>query len=488
VNVDGITIVDSAEERTWPAVIRRAGRLYGERPFLSDSDGNRPLSFAALDARTDTVAAGWARVLDPGEPVGVLAPPTIPAAVAILGLLKAGALPVLVSTRYRDDGLAQVLQATLAGTRVVAPRSWHHHLPPAYEPVDVAAPPEATGPHPDHRPDPASAALVLPTSGTTGVAKGAILSHDHNLHYAEVSVAMRRLGPDDGVYAFSPLFHADGMLGNVLGPLLVGARAHLSGPPSLQRFWATCREEGLTTFTYAGGLIAQLWAEPPGADDRRHPVRVASGAPSPGDKARAFEERFGMHLAEGYGSTECGIPLVAPWDASRVEEGSCGCATTGYEVRLAAGGELLVRPCRPSLVMAGYVGDDAASRSRLPGDGWFHTGDLVEDIGGGHYAFRGRVGDAIRHRGEFVPPVLIEQVAACFPGVVEAAAYAVASPVAEDDVALAVTATRPLDTGRLRRHLAERLPAVMVPTVVHVLDELPKSPGTGKVQKHLLPR
>lgn len=486
--VEGVTLVEQVEERTWPAVLRRAARRFGDRPFLSDSDRNPCLSFTALDACTDRVAAGWSRLLDPGEPVGVLAPPTVPAVVAVLGLLKAGALPVLVSTRYRGEALAAVLRATLAGTRVVAPGPWHRHLPPGVEGVDVAALPESGGPPPRHQPEPFGAAVVLPTSGTTGLAKGVLSSHDHNLHYAEVTVAMRRLAPEDAVFAFNPLFHADGLLANILAPLLVGARAHLSGPPSLRRLWPTCRREGLTSFSYAGGLIAQLWAEAPGPDDQRHPVRVAYGAPSPPHRARAFEDRFGLHLAEGYGSTECGIPLMAPWEASRVEDGSCGCATTGYEVRLGEDGELLVRPGRPSMVMTSYLGDAAATRERLPGDGWFHSGDVLEDIGGGHYAFRGRLGDAIRHGGEFVPSVLVEQAAASFPGVVEAAAYAVASPVAEDDVALALTATSPVDLDKLRRHLAERLPATMLPTVVHVVEALPRSPGTGKVQKHLLPR
>ena len=193
-------------------------------------------------------------------------------------------------------------------------------------------------------------------------------------------------------------------------------------------------------------------------------------------------------LREAYGSTECGIPLLAPLRGSRLEDASCGCPVTGYDVRLAADGELLVRSHFPHMWMGGYVNNDAATRARLPGDGWLHTGDILEDIGGGHYAFRGRKENTIRRRGEFIPPTVIEQVAEGLPQVIEAAAYGIDSDEGEQIVGLAVTSSiAAVDVEDLSSHLRLHLPAFMVPERIFQVDEFPRSPGSGKVRKHLLP-
>ena len=94
----------------------------------------------------------------------------------------------------------------------------------------------------------------------------------------------------------------------------------------------------------------------------------------------------------------------------------------------------------------------------------------------------------IRHQGEFIAPVLVEEAALTCAGVIEAAAYGIPagnSEPGEQEVALAVIFPAG-DPERVSAHLRDRLPAVAVPALVHVLTDLPRSPGTGKVQKQLL--
>lgn len=491
VHVPGITQVAPHSDRTIPMVVSRAADLFGDRPFLLGVRGEPALTFAGFDHLTDRVAAGLAGVVAPGEHIGALVPTTNRGAVAVVAVVKAGAVPVLLPNQYRGDALATVLRSMLTGTKVITPSRWASWLGPGIEAIALDELPTAatTAWWRRNHPSPDDLAAILPTSGTTGPPKGVLLPHGHAVHYAECTAALRRLGPDDGIHAFAPLFHVDGLYGNLLAALVAGARVALSWPPSIERFWDTCRALDLTTFAYAGGLIATLDARPARPDDSRNPVRVASGAPSPPSRARGFEHRFGLHLSEGYGSTEAGIPLLAPWDGSRVEEASCGQAVCGYDVRTAGDGELLLRPHDPSFVMRGYLGDEAATAVRLPGDGWFHTGDIVAGIGDGHYAFRGRKDDVIRHQGEFIAPVLVEEAALTCAGVIEAAAYGIpagSGEPGEQQVALAVVCPAG-DPERVSAHLRDRLPAVAVPALVHVLQDLPRSPGTGKVQKHLLP-
>ena len=230
-------------------------------------------------------------------------------------------------------------------------------MPPGLDLLDLAALPTGEGDLP-RAAEPlvrATRRAILPTSGTTGVAKGVLLPHNHALHYAECTVAMRRMGPSDGNdhgFALSST------------PTVCSAT---SSPPCSSAPWSPCR--GRWRYRGLGHLPG-----PPAHDLRllgrvdRHARRSAgpaqrrrqSGAgrlrrPEPPETARPFERRFGLHLAEGYGSTEAGIPLITPWDGSRVEEGSCGRAVTGYDVRLAGDGELLLRPHDPTFVMLGYV-------------------------------------------------------------------------------------------------------------------------------------
>lgn len=486
-NVVGITLVEGSEQRTLGALVYRAAARFGRRPFLRGDDGGPALSFAAFDRLTSRFAAGLQRQIDPGEHIGLLVPTTPAAVVAEYAVVKAGAVPVLISERYVGELLTEALHSTFRGRLVIAPEEWGDRLPDAYRMLALEGLPRSDREPLHHRVRSSDLALVLPTSGTTGVPKGVLIPHNQAIHYAECGIALRRLVAQDRVHALTPIFHADGQFANVLAPMLVGAQVRLARRPSTRSFWEICREHGLTTFSYAGGLIALLHSKPERTDDAANPIRVAYGAPSPSDSARDFERRFGLRLREAYGSTECGLPLLTPWEGSRVEDGSCGRPTSGYEVRLNPDGELLVRSEFPDMWMQGYVDNAEATTRRLPGDGWFHTGDLFDEIGGGHFAFRGRNEDTIRRRGEFISPLAIERAAERHPSVIEAAAYGIRAREGEQAVALAVMCHNGAALERLHEHLGERLPAFMRPATIVTVDEFPRSPGSGKVQKHLLP-
>lgn len=251
-------------------------------------------------------------------------------------------------------------------------------------------------------------AVVLPTSGTTGPTKGVRCGHSHALHYAECANAMRRLTADDVVYATTPLFHSDGLFASALGALVAGAQLVLAPGFSPRRFWRDVVGHGATTFAYAGGMISLLWHQAPPPPGVQHRLRVGYGAPSPPHLVPDFERVFGCRLIEGYGSTELGLPPVCPWDDARVDQGSAGVASTGYDVVVAdaadrplppgAVGEILVRPRHPGMMFLGYQGRPDLLGMRVR-NLWFDTGDLGR-FRDGHLHFLGRAADTVRRRGE----------------------------------------------------------------------------------------
>jgi crotonobetaine/carnitine-CoA ligase len=120
-------------------------------------------------------------------------------------------------------------------------------------------------------------------------------------------------------------------------------------------------------------------------------------------------------------------------------------------------------------------------------NGWFHTGDAFRVDADGNYFFVDRMKDAIRRRGENISSFEVETEVCAHPAVKEAAAVAVASEHAEDEVLIAVSLAdgASLDPAELIHFLVPRMAHFMVPRYVRIVPELPKTP-TQKVQKHLL--
>jgi crotonobetaine/carnitine-CoA ligase len=213
------------------------------------------------------------------------------------------------------------------------------------------------------------------------------------------------------------------------------------------------------------------------------------------DFAEAFEERFGVHLVESYGSTDVGVPIFYRADEPR-RAGACGRPIPQYDVRLLDPddhevpvgdvGEIAVRPNEPHLITDGYLGMPEET-VRATRNLWFHTGDLARRDADGYIYFVGRSKDAIRRRGENISAFEVEEGVEAHPDVLEAAAYGVPSELTEEDVMVAVVPRpgRTIDPAALVAFCAGRMARHMVPRYVEVMDALPKTP-TEKIEKYRL--
>lgn len=490
---------------TLDSLLALRATTHGDEVFVRLVDGDH--RFAEVHEASERLAGGLAALgVGRGDVIPVLLPSSIEAIHVLFALCRLGAAACMVNPALRGPAFEHAV--TLPRSRVViadealgpeldAVESWAGGRPDfvvatatGWTSIDL----DAAGPpsEPAHRAN--DPAMVLFTSGTTGPAKGCVLSHRYVVRQAELMVEHLRLRPDDVLYCPFPLFHIDATVLTLAPALVLGTTAALGGRFSVSGFWDEVRRTGATVFDFMGATLTMLHQQAPKADDADNRARLAWGVPVP-DFAGEFEERFGVQLVELYGSTDVGVPIYHPVDEPR-RAGSCGRAIAAYDVRVldddgvevADGevGELAVRPLEPSLIADGYFHDPVATlRART--DLWFHTGDLARRDADGYYYFVGRRTDSIRRRGENISAFEVEEVVALHPAVAEAAAFGVPSELTEDDVMVAVVARSgvALDPAELVEFCATRLARHMVPRYIDVVDELPRTP-TEKVRKELL--
>jgi len=236
--------------------------------------------------------------------------------------------------------------------------------------------------------DPYTPSLMLFTSGTTGLNKGVLLTHDNLLSQQRaLAAAVWSITPDDRFLSYLPWHHSFG--GNfekfaalTNGALLVLDDSHGREFDVLLRNWTRVRP---TVYFSVPKLFQQLVAhvETHPEDESRifHPdlrFVFTAAAPLPAHVSAAFSAR-GIPVQEGWGLTETApcCTITDPGE-SRDVAGVVGYPLPGITLRLQADGEILVRG--PN-VMPGYFRQPEATAQVLPGDGWFHTGDLGEFAG-----------------------------------------------------------------------------------------------------------
>jgi long-subunit acyl-CoA synthetase (AMP-forming) len=237
--------------------------------------------------------------------------------------------------------------------------------------------------------EPDAPCLMMYTSGTTGALKGVVLTHDNILSQRRAVRALWDLTPADRFLSYLPWHHSFGGIFEKHAALYNGATIYIDD--SLGRdFGALLRnwKETQPTIYFSvpklyQQLVAHTQAHP--EDEARifHPglrFVFTAAAPLPANLSRFFADR-GIPVVEGWGLTETSpcCTLTDPAEP-RAVPGMVGYPIPGVLVRIAADGEVLVRG--PN-VMTGYYRNEAATSAALPGDGWFHTGDLGELTGTG---------------------------------------------------------------------------------------------------------
>ncbi|BDD93992.1 AMP-binding protein [Pandoraea sp. XJJ-1] len=348
-------------------------------------------------------------------------------------------------------------------------------------------------------------AFLQYTGGTTGVAKGAMLTHGNvlaNLLQTEAWAAGQLDGDIEVNLSLLPMYHILSLTVNCLVFMSLGGRNILiANPRDVKKVVYIIRNETFTGVTGVNTLFNGLLENQDfcARDFSRLKLSLAGGMATQRAIAERWKQVTGKPIIEGYGLTECSpIVTMNPVDLSHMDEvdftGSIGLPAPSTDVRfkrddgtwadLGEPGELCVRGPQ---VMRGYWQRPEDTANTFDADGWLMTGDVGVMDARGYVRLIDRKKDMILVSGFNVYPNEIEDVVMLHPGVREAAVVGVPDPVAGERVKLVVVAKDPgVTTEILLAHCREHLTAYKVPRIVEFRDgELPKS-TVGKILRREL--
>lgn len=499
----------------------RAAEL-GDAVFLID--GDRRMSWAEAEAASRRVAhAVDALGLKTGDVVAMMLLNRIEYVTVMLGLLRRGIVAALLNTSVTGAALDHAITETgakalvigtecLAGFAGVAPdvprwlvRDRDAVLPEGA--TDLLALADAA---PDAPIDPAwragvvaeDTALLIFTSGTTGLPKAAILSHMRWLIGSDVKWRMMELDRSDVFYCFLPMFHGAVMMSLFAAAVAAGGPTVLRRRFSATRFWDDVRAHGVTTCQYVGEICRYLMSQPPRPDDRDHTLRAITGTGMSSELWPQFQQRFGVpQVYEGWGSTECNTSLVnyenVPGAVGRVldwtktnlrivrydiESDTHVRGPDGRLVLCEAGeaGEAIARITRSPTTgggrFEGYTNPDATERKIIrdafvDGDEYWSSGDLLRCDADGTCWFVDRIGDTYRWKSENVSTQEVADLLGDLPGLEMLSVYGVTVPGAEGRAGMVALVMRPgasFDPQALYDLATARLAPYAVPLFVRV--------------------
>ena len=518
--------------RSLAAVLDELGERHGEAPALLSIEIT--YSFAALAARARRYTR-WARAQGYGEGdvVALLAPNHPDYFAAWVGISRTGATVALLNTNLEDRALAHCLHVAGARALLVAPA-----LESAC--ASAAAYLETTpqlcgfgssgldldayaggplGPEDEVGATLADRALLIFTSGTTGLPKAANVSHARVLTWCGWFAGMMDAGPSDRLYNCLPMYHSVGGVVAVGGVLLQGGSVFVRERFSARAFWDEVAAYGCTLFQYIGELCRFLLNSAPHPLERAHRLRLACGNGLREDVWTAFQARFDIpRILEFYAATEGSFSLynvegrpgaigrVPPFLAHRFPAAIVRYdPETGAPVRDAEGRCIRCAPDETGEAIGriaswkeggvnrfeGYTSGAESERKVLsdvfaPGDAWFRTGDLMRRDAAGFFYFVDRVGDTFRWRGENVSTAEVADVLAACPGVTAAAVYGVELAGCDGRAGMAALAVEgDFDLAELATRVAAALPPYARPVLLRLCEDL-QATETFKLKKTML--
>ncbi|MGY1615345.1 AMP-binding protein [Geodermatophilus sp. SYSU D00691] len=487
-----------------PAFLLAGAARRGDRPAFVDGPTGRSLSYARLETLACRVAGGLAaRGFRPGDVLAVLAPNLPEWPVVMLGAQLAGGAVTPINPLWTAEELAHQLRDSGARTLVtVGPFADKARAAGATDVLvigeDSFASLIAAGePCPDVRIDPARDVALLPySSGTTGLPKGVRLTHRNVVADVCQSRAVIAMRDDDVMIGVLPFFHVAGFCASICLTLDAGATVVTLPRFDLEAALQLVERYRATLLPSAPPVVLAL-ARSPVVDryDLSSLDAVMCGsAPLSAELEQEAARRLGRPVLQVYGLTETSpILSICRRDGSGHTPGAVGTLVPGTEARLVdpatgadvpagATGELWFRGPQ---VMAGYLGDPAATAAAIDDDGWFRSGDLGTVTADGEVFVVDRVKELIKVSGFQVAPAELEALLVTHPGVLDAAVIGRPDARTGERPVAFVVPRGTLDPAELVEWAAARTAHYKRLAGVEVVEAVPRSPA-GKILRRAL--
>ena len=339
-------------------------------------------------------------------------------------------------------------------------------------------------------------ALLMYTSGTTGMPKGCVQSNRSVVAGGEFTSTSHGLGANDRVLCAMPLYHINGQIVTTVAPLVHGGSVVMPHRFSTSNYWELATQYQCTWINVVPTIIAYLLnSQHPreqGYDISRVRFCRSASAPLPPEQHRAFEAKFDIGVIETFGMTETNAPCFTnPLDPAKRKIGSPGQAygneakvidpKTGADLPPNTPGELMVRGDN---VMTGYYKDPENTKKTLEPDGWMHTGDVGYLDEDGFLLVTGRIKELIIKGGENIAPREIDEALLKHPAVLEAAAVGIPDANYGQEI-MACVVLKPgaqCTVDELNTFALSELGKYKTPKIIKFVNDLPKGPS-GKVQR-----
>ena len=492
-------------------VLNRVDEL-GDKPALIDGPGGRTLSYLQLRENIDRCAAGLQqRGFSKGDVLAIFCPNIPEYAIMFLGVARAGGINTTVNSLYSTPELVHQFKDSGAKFLITIPDFLDRALPAAaecgIEEIFVLGEAEGVtpfsellnnggGPEPVVI-DPGNDLVALPySSGTTGLSKGVMLTHENLIANMMLTCEMNMTTDEDSLLGVLPFFHIYGMV--LILNLAVYRGITLVTMPrfDLEQFLKIAQDYRITSLNLVPPLVLALAKHPLVDEYDLSSVRIISSGAAPlgQDLESACAERIGCDIYQGYGLTEvagaCHVN-TAPVPPEKV--GSVGPVIpntqskvidteTGGELDCNEHGEVLVKGPH---VMAGYLNNEAATRGCIDADGWFHTGDIGYADEDGYFYIVDRVKELIKYKAYQVAPAELEALLVSHAAIADAAVIPSPDEEAGEIPKAFVVLKESIAPDEIMKFVADNVAPHKKIRKLEIVDEIPKS-ASGKILRRLL--
>jgi malonyl-CoA/methylmalonyl-CoA synthetase len=454
--------------------------LRGRRDEVALEFAQNTYTFGDIDCRSNRMAVLFrARGLERGDRLCVYLSNCVELIDIYLACVKSGVIFVPINVLYRDREILHILGD--AEPKAVVAAGEMPGTTPLWRMGELDPPNDADRPVVALDGD-APAALVY-TSGTTGVSKGAILTHNNFAANAINLNACWTITAADRFLLALPLFHVHALGNGLHCWLMSGCRMRL-----LERFeHQKAADEFLdfrpTLFFGVPTIYVRLLGFP---DEIARKVGgsmrlfVSGSAPLSPQVYEEFRQKFGHTILERYGMTETLMNMSNPYIGER-RAGTVGLPLPGVSARIIDGEVQLRGPN----IFSGYWRREESTRAAFDA-GWFRTGDMAECSADGYYTLLGRKSDLIISGGFNIYPREIEDFLLEQVEVAEAAVVGVQDKLRGEIPVAYIVRRRPIPAAELANRCRAALASFKVPRGFVAVEQLPRT-ALGKIQKHLLP-